>query len=412
MIRKILLLLVFFVALLPFWMWVGWMLTPGKPLDIVILDKSVPNETREEHRSFNFILTNNKYTTGQKKIYNFRKDYYGYFPLSDGKYKTRDFSNFSSAEISNLADTSDGAYFSETYGVYNNDWYFIRNLIYPPALVYGGLQQKDVHLLRELKARNKLILTEFNLLASPTQHTIRRDVEKLFDIHWTGWTGRYFESLDSTDNPELPDWLTVNYGAQHNGEWPFRKSGIVLIHTSGTLVVLEEKTHLNTEAPMITTLKYGQEKYNVPRTVPYPFWFDLVMTTSRNRIISEYRLDVNPKGEEKLRSYDLPQRFPALIEHDIPPAQRAYSPQYFGWLPSPAIAHTAREYTYYYFAGDFADNPIEPYLARLKGIRFFRRFLYNPTDISDRRRFFWEYYYPMVDLILENYYDEMNIHSN
>ena len=407
MVRKILLLLVIFIALLPFWMWVGWLLTPATPSSFIILDKTVPVESRQEHQSFNFILTSNKYTTPEQKLYDSRKDYYGYFPLDEGRYTIKDFSHITHSELSQLAENSTGAYYTDTYGIFHNDWYFIRNLIYPPESVYGGLQHNDIRLLKEFKKKHKLILTEFNLLASPTSRKYRHQVETLFDMQWTGWTGRYFESLDSLKNPEIPDWLIRNYRQQNKGNWPFTSSGIVLVHTSGKLVILESEEHLKSAAPVIETSsdRYLNE-FNIPRSVPYPFWFDIMNSGPANSVVSVYRLDINKQGEKKLRANNLPSVFPAVIEHDRMPYHREYYPQYFGWLPSPAIDYTDRDYTFYYFAGDFADNPVEPYLARLKGIRIFRRFLYRPNDIGDRRRFFWDYYYPLIDNILEEYISE------
>jgi len=45
------------------------------------------------------------------------------------------------------------------------------------------------------KQLKKLIVTEFNLYDAPTNGLIREKVESLFDIKWSGWTGKYF-SID------------------------------------------------------------------------------------------------------------------------------------------------------------------------------------------------------------------------
>ncbi|MFX5656654.1 hypothetical protein ABTE24_20980, partial [Acinetobacter baumannii] len=79
------------------------------------------------------------------------------------------------------------------------------------------------------KAKHKLVLTEFNCIGSPTSDDIRARFEKLFALKWTGWTGRFFDSFDTSLNPELPKWLIRNYEAEHNGHWPFKKSGIAFV---------------------------------------------------------------------------------------------------------------------------------------------------------------------------------------
>jgi len=63
---------------------------------------------------------------------------------------------------------------------------------------------------------------------------------------------------------------------------------------------------------------------------------------------------------------------------------------------------------FYYFCGDYSDNPINiNYMAKLKGIKFFRFLMYDKGDRSDRNRFFWVYYNRLVAKILNNYYDTL-----
>ncbi|MCF7803144.1 MAG: hypothetical protein K9N46_12575 [Candidatus Marinimicrobia bacterium] len=378
---------------------------PGKPLDLFILDKTVPTQERTEHRSFIQIVINNKYTDGAGNLYRPATDYYGFFPKKEGGYNIRDFRNTEEAALDSIARHASGTYFTDTYGIYNDDWHSIRHLIEAPSLVYGGLHQNDVTLLRKMKRHHKLIMMEFNTLSPPTSPTLRVQVERLFGIRWTGWTGRYFESLDTLANAEIPEWLITNYMAQHNGEWPFSQSGIVFVHGDGRLGILEHRTHLNTPVPVIETAAEYREEYDVSGSVPYPFWFDIVTTDSRNKVISEYRLDLTALGKQVMQTNQLPEAFPAVIAHAPRSMWRQYFPRFSIWGYSPTIAHFPGDYTYYYFAGDFADNPVEPFLSRLYGIQRFRKFLYSSTNASDRRRFFWEYYYPLINTVLESRYN-------
>ncbi len=50
-------------------------------MDIIIVDKTVPSLEREKHKSFNWILTNDRFVKKEKKTsYSYRKDYYGFVP--------------------------------------------------------------------------------------------------------------------------------------------------------------------------------------------------------------------------------------------------------------------------------------------------------------------------------------------
>ena len=109
-------------------------------------------------------------------------------------------------------------------------------------MVYGGMSRQDLYLLQQMRANHKLIITEFNCLASPTSPAVRSGYEISFGIKWTGWIGRYFNSFDTTKNKELPSWLVKNYKNQHKGAWPFLKSGIAFVNSDDKVVILENET--------------------------------------------------------------------------------------------------------------------------------------------------------------------------
>jgi len=71
----------------------------------------------------------------------------------------------------------------------------------------------------------------------------------------------------------------------------------------------------------------------------------------------------------------------------------------------PAIVHRNKGYIFYYFCGDFADNPTKFRFAKLDGITGLKFLLYNAKDRTDRNRFFWEFYLPMMQNILQETYD-------
>jgi len=370
----------FLIMLLPFplWMYLGWYFSPSKPLSVAIIDKTVLTRERKEHESLNWVLTNQKYVKPDGELYSISKDYFGFFPKLNGKYEIHGLENFNPEQIDTLADASDAVYIADTYGIFASEWYTQKEQTEHSSMIYGGLSPVDMMFLQNMKKKKKLIMTEFNTIASPTNEAVRADFETTFDLRWTGWSGRYFESLDTLKNPELPRWLVRDYKLQHSNRWPFKQSGIALVHYDTRVEILENKTHLTQEVPYILTNKENCERFELPEKIKYPYWFDVMLTKRSNNVVSIYSVYTNAKGDSILESIGIPKVFPAVIEH-------------------------TGDYLFYYFSGDFCDNPIEQFTAKIKGVRAFRWFFYNGKEIPERRSFFWEYYSPLVTKILANY---------
>src|SRR5674476_1533181 len=82
--KKTLLILVIILAVilaLPVINLIRWSFQSKKPLDIIIVDKTVPTLEREKHKPFTWILTNERFVKKEKKSsYSYIKDYYGFTP--------------------------------------------------------------------------------------------------------------------------------------------------------------------------------------------------------------------------------------------------------------------------------------------------------------------------------------------
>jgi hypothetical protein len=87
-------------------------------------------------------------------------------------------------------------------------------------------------------------------------------------------------------------------------------------------------------------------------------------------------------GDSILQNYFLPETFPAVLQGP-------------GETP------------YFYFAGDFADNPVAIKTAYFKGIEKLK-FLFIREKPGSRTRFYWDYYYPLMSQILDQYYSTRN----
>ena len=146
---------------LPLWMWLGWLLEGKKVLKIVMVDKTSLTSDGIEHRSFNWILKHEKYCKANHSFYSISEDYYGFFPKENKQYEIKGLENLSEEELNKLARKSDMVYFNDTYGIYRQEWYGdnYRGDLSPK--IYGGLTQKEMNFLQQIKEQHKLILTEY-----------------------------------------------------------------------------------------------------------------------------------------------------------------------------------------------------------------------------------------------------------
>ncbi|MDS1031023.1 hypothetical protein RDV77_00065 [Porphyromonadaceae sp. NP-X] len=385
--KKILIFILIFVVLIPLIMWLLWILKKPRPLNLLILDKTVLTTAVQEHLSLSWVINNEKFVH-DNKAYSNQKDYYGFFPDDKGNFHIRDFENFSANELNNLANHYDAAYYTDMYGIYTNEWI---TRYYPEKLhdrrfiadrsrkIYGGMTRKELDYLRLMKQNNKLIINEFNVIASPTSKEIRTQYENEFNIHWTGWVGRYFDNLDTLVNADIPRWLIDNYTSNHNGKWPFKKSGIAFVSENDQVLILEKDTHLNIDIPFIYTNEKNAKHYHLPQKIKYPFWFDVIEVSPSFEVISSYRLDTNNAGDSLLALGKIPKIFPAAVNYK-------------------------NGYNFYYFCGDFADNPISYASSRFRFIEMFSSFSYSSSP-NERNSYFWKYYRPLLLQILNEEYE-------
>ena len=374
---KVFLFFVFLVLIFPIIGLVKWTFHGKESVQLLILDKTVPTLERHKHRSFNWILNHDKYVKANSRPYSYKKDYYGFFPLKPLRNRQYDLKRIRLGEIIVMAEEYDGAYFTDTYGVYFNDWYQGINKNRRSRKIYGGLLNNDYLLFKELKDRKKLIIAESNTLTFPTPDLERSKMEDLLDVHWTGWIGKYYETLDSIANPDLPDWILRLYNKQYNKAWDFHKSGIVMVQYNDRVVVLENEEHLDIEVPFIYSSKYAMESYGLPYKINYPYWFE-IMEPGSNIELATFKLHTNSTGDSILLNNFIPMEFPAI-------------------LTSPG------DTPFYYFAGDFADNEVKPILAYFQGVEKVAPYLFYSDKLEDRRKFFWEYYKPLMSSILEKH---------
>jgi len=384
--------LLIILVLIPIISWLFWYVKPDQPLHIAILDKTVLDKETQEHMSLSWVLQHEKYVKLNKEPYDHDIDYYGFFPDEEGGYTINDFNGLSDQQLDSVADTYDMVAYTDLYGVYVAEWWATYPEMAPKEweyvspversrLIYGGMTQTEVDLLKKMKERKKLIFTEFNIFAQPTKTSVRKDFEKAFAMKWSGWAGKYFNSLDSNRNDEIPQWVKLSYVDQY-GEWPFENSGIVFVKGNGTIVILENITHLDHEVPLIVTKEKYVEQYGVIPEIKYPFWFDINYKTWPNKTISNYLIQTNTMGDSILDAHHIPSSFPAVIKG-------------------------GGGYPFYYFAGDFSDNSLSIGSVKFEKVEWVSSFFYGSVA-QERDSFFWKFYRPLASTIIDDYYKSLN----
>ena len=381
--KKTLLIVVIIVAViiaLPVINLIRWTFHSKKPMDIILVDKTVPTLERDNHKSFDWILTNERFVKkGNKNSYSFRKDYYGFIPKRPLREKKWERNDYHLADVINLAEKNDAIYFADTYGVFFNDWYKGINKSRKSRILYGGLNNNDFLLIKEMKDRNKLIILEYNSFDYPTaQFESVRTQEKL-GITFSGWTGKYFSSLDTTGE-DFPIWMTAMYRKEYRKPWNFKKPGLVIL-SEKNIIVLEEGTHLKNAMPHIITDSVYTKKYGVTGSVAFSKWFDII-DPLKNNVVSRFKIETTPIGDTLLAGNDLSNEFPAVVQEPV--AQRIY-----------------------YFSGDFANDNTTMWTSRFLGVAKLKGILYSDKP-DDTRRFFWLYYKPLINGIFTNYYNSIN----
>jgi len=358
-----------------------WTFQTKKPIGLILVDKTVPRVDREKHKSFYWIMTNNRYVKKEKKTsYSYVKDYYGFHPTRPLKEKQYNNVRYNMTEaLRELPESKDAAYFADTYGVLVSDWYFALNPPRRSRKLEGALNGMDNNLIKEMKDRNKLIVIEYNAFDWPTGEFESYTLQNRLGIKWSGWTGKYFASLDTTSK-NFPMWMTAMYRKQYKKPWTFHKPGVVLLKDKAILV-MEEGSLLSKPVPVIVTDSVYCEKWDIAEKVTFDQWFDII-DPLENTVISKFKLETTPIADSILAENGISGEFPAVIMDPV--AKRTF-----------------------YFSGDFCHTNIPYWTSRFVGVDKMKVLLYSAKKEDDLRRFFWLYYKPLIEGIFGDYYNDI-----
>ncbi len=351
-------------------------LRPQRSLAIVVLDKTVPFPTYVEHRSLFWLLDHLKIVRPGGGRYDPSRDYLGAFPgprPGDRPSRTVDLTE-------EAARAADLLYLADTYGVYEDDLESgpaMRAALERSPKVYGGLSLAEAEAAVRAVARGTTLVAEFNTLGSPTAPPARTALETALGVHWTRWMGRYFSRLEDRD--EVPEWLRRDWEREWSARWEFTGPGYVLLRDDTHCEVLLPGRHveevgltIERERPVDRLLAEAGDGTS------YPYWFDLVEARPGTEVLASFSWHLTDAGRGRLERRGLPARFPAVTRKRSPSGGAAY-----------------------YFAGDFADNPLERPPVPLAGYLRARRALERIKIAPSEGAFYWRFYAPMMTRLLD-----------
>jgi len=373
-ILKPLLVLFALIILIPLFGYFLWVIQKSDTMDIMIVNKTVEKVSKNEMRSLNWVLNYNKIVKSSSNPYNYEKDYFGYHPepVYEGQY----IQSFKLKDIATLKDQYEALIYLDNEGVKLVDPVKSKNSY------YGGFNQSDYLLLKEMSKAGKMIIAEYNFFSEPTEDLVRFNTEQFLDVYSVHWRGKYFNNLDKKKIVEDigQHWIT-DYKDISGEEWLYSGPGIVLINDKQSrILVFPADEYMTEEFPSIETNSDLASFFKVKESLPYTGWFQIVYE-GKNEVISNFNLNLNEEAVKILMGSGLEGKFPATIALNNP--------------------HQ------YFFAGDYSKQWVFLSCSKVRIVSdlihiICRAMAKNPGQ------FFHNYYLPLTSVILENYQSSLN----
>ena len=356
------------ILLLPLAGHLIWRAQKKNPMDLMIVNKTVPRSAENEVKTLNWVLNYEKVLKDGNDNYDFSRDYYGFHP--DALSADRSIKAFRLEDLPELCDKYDGLIYLDNEGVE------LENQKYASLKYYGGFNNTDYHLLKEMINSDKLVIVEYNFFSEPTEDLIRFNTEQLMDIYSLQWKGKYFKNLAANKVFKEIDkkWLNAHNDYYEN-EWDYNGPGLVLCNLKqNRVVILPSEEYLN-DQPTIKTGKQMSETYNLPEEVSFTGWFNIVHE-GENEVISRLDLNLNDDGVEYLKKNGLEASFPVSVKMQDKPV--------------------------FFLAGDFSKQKVFLPSSKMRIVNdVYRSICKNMT--GNPGLFFQTYYLPLMSGILSTH---------
>lgn len=357
--------------------WACYQVRPARRLELCVLDKTVPFRNWYEHRSLYWLVDHLNVVKADGTSYDLEHDYLGAYPPrvpGDPPERTRDLSEEDVAGARLI-------YLADTYGVYRDDLKskeHMKAALERSPKIYGGLTLQEARAAAGALDAGKTLVAEFNTLGSPTGEEARTTLEAALGVRWTGWIGRYFSRLG--DVGEVPQWMRDDYEREWKKPWRFEGPGYVLMQGDAHCEVLRVGVEVDSVGLTIERDRpVDPHLVHAADSVSYPYWFDIVEDTPATTRLASFVWHPKDAGRLRLKARELKERFAAVTRRAPPRGGAAW-----------------------YFAGDFADNPLDPRPVPFAGYLAFRHLVEGIKLAPSETEFYWRFYVPMMETILND----------
>ncbi|NCB42564.1 MAG: hypothetical protein EOM59_08080 [Clostridia bacterium] len=337
------------------------------PLDVWIVDKTVAENNYSEHKGVMWALNYLKVVSPQsKEPFAYNQDYFGTFPESINHFSIKKLPGFEGETIQE--ENPDLIYLADTYGIYKSIRTEENSFANSPELLYGGLDVDEINYISSNLNRNNVLVGEYDII----NHSNKEMLEDLFNITWSGYSGKYFRDLASYG--DVPMSVIESYEASGE-QWLFSGPGLVIMSKEDVVYVLTAQEHLQKKGFFFAFNDAYQSEFSVYKNIQFDGWFDIIKANPSTETIAEYSMNLTEKGDELFNELGLSTNIPAIVRSNN------------------------TQYTSYYFAGDFAQRASGEKNSYGYGYVKLRRIL-SFTSESDNSSFFWKAYIPLMEKIV------------
>ncbi len=308
---KTLLIIVAVIVIIPLLGFAGWFVKKGFTMEILAVNKSMIEFKGSENYAVNYVLNSEKIVTSGNRRYQMNVDHIG-LHWNEGDYKIK-YPRLK--DLSRIVEKTDLVYFADALGIQKSNVRALQENE-EDRLEYGGINNTDYTLCRQFIQSAKPLIIESSFFGPPTESLVRYNMEKLTDVYYTGWRGKYVKNLSASTSDEDCSNMAGVYKEISGEDWTFTGPGIIIINEDvSRMIVLEEGTDIATKEGLIATREASMERFDLPAAVNYNGWFT-ILHPGNNEVLSIFELNPSISGKEKLNANGLPETFPALIEVD------------------------------------------------------------------------------------------------
>ncbi|MBC3802881.1 hypothetical protein GH808_00290 [Acetobacterium fimetarium] len=326
--------ILFCVFVLPF---VLWNRMDSSPLNVWILDKTVPDKVATENKGLLWVLNSEKV-------------------ISEENGQSREIT-----EIPATDEKPDLIYLAGSAGVQKDDDSSTDN----SDSLNGRFDGNEIASLKNHLGGGNTIIGEYGVADSSN----KKGLADLFGISWTGWSCRHFTDL--TKSIEVSDAIILNYEKNTGEDWKFEGGGYVLVSENDAVIVLMDQKDIEKNGLTLSFNAEYQDEFGVTACFPYDEWFELVKADPSTEMLASFNFDVTNSGKAKLAELGLTTSYSAIT--------RSKNSQYSA----------------YYFAGEFSRMNFSGNLYNYYGFSAFKRSLSGLND-NDQSKFYWGCYVPVI----------------